>query len=59
MVKDRLFGSVARLESETADWVRWWNRGRLHQGLGYRTPEEVFSDALIPVSYTHLRAHET
>lgn len=41
MVKDRLFDSVARLELETAEWVRWWNRVRLHQGLGYRTPQVV------------------
>lgn len=47
MVKDRLFDSVARLELETAEWVRWWNRVRLHQGLGYRTPQEVVDGALV------------
>lgn len=49
MVRNRLFETVAGLELETADWVCWWPRGRLHQGLGYRTPQEVFSDALILV----------
>ncbi|MDO4898134.1 MAG: IS3 family transposase [Rothia sp. (in: high G+C Gram-positive bacteria)] len=47
VVQDRLFDSVARLESETAGWVSWWNERRLHQGLGYRTPQEVFSDVLV------------
>ena len=46
LVRDRLFDSVARLELETAEWVAWWNRVRLHQGLGYRTPEEVVVDVL-------------
>lgn len=47
LVKDRLFDSVAGLELETADWVCWWNTGRLHQGLGYRCPQEVVDDALV------------
>lgn len=47
MVQDRVFDSVARLESETAGWVVWWNAGRLHQGLGYRTPQEVVDGALV------------
>lgn len=46
LVRNRLFDSVARLELETAEWVAWWNRVRLHQGLGYRTPEEVVVDVL-------------
>lgn len=46
LVRDRLFGSVGQLEAETASWVAWWNAGRLHQGLGYRTPEEVVVDVL-------------
>lgn len=49
LVKGCLFDSVGRLEVETASWVAWWNGRRLHEGLGYRTPEEVFSDALILV----------
>lgn len=47
MVKGRLFESVGRLELETAEWVRWCNRVRLHQGLGYRTPQEVVDGALV------------
>ena len=47
LVKDRLFDSVTGLELETADWVYWWNTRWLHQGLGYRTPQEVVDDALV------------
>ncbi|WP_180377877.1 integrase core domain-containing protein [Rothia nasimurium] len=47
LVRDRLFESVGRLEFETAGWVAWWNESRLHQGLGYRTPQEVVSGALV------------
>lgn len=49
LVRERLFDSVARVEAETAGWVRWWNEGRLHQGLGYRTPQEVVSGVLVCV----------
>lgn len=49
LVRGQVFDSVARLEAETAGWVRWWNEGRLHQGLGYRTPQEVVAGALIAV----------
>ncbi|WP_423817184.1 integrase core domain-containing protein, partial [Rothia nasimurium] len=34
-------------EVETASWVAWWNAGRLHQSLGYRTPQEVVDGALV------------
>ena len=29
------------LESATFRWVSWWNSKRLHQSLGYRTPEQI------------------
>ena len=41
MVRDRLFELVGQLEAETVGWVAWWNQVRLHQGLGYRMPQEV------------------
>lgn len=47
LVKDRLFDSVTGLELETADWVYWWNTRRLHQGLGYRSPQEVVVDGAL------------
>ena len=28
-------------EPATFRWVSWWNSKRLHQSLGYRTPEAV------------------
>lgn len=40
------FESFARLEVEIALWVAWWNRERLHQSLGYRTPVGVEEMAL-------------
>lgn len=46
LVRDRLFESVGRLELEMAGWVVWWNESRLHQGLGYRMPDEVVVDVL-------------
>ena len=46
LVCGRFFESVAQLEAATAGWVCWWNRVRLHQGLGYRRPEEVVVDVL-------------
>lgn len=46
LVRDRLFESVGRLELEKAGWVVWWNESRLHQGLGYRMPDEVVVDVL-------------
>lgn len=49
LVRNRLFASVGQLEVETASWVAWWNAGRLHQSLGYRTPQEVVDDVLVDI----------
>lgn len=49
LVRGRFFESVAQLEVATAGWVCWWNRQRLHQGLGFRAPQEVVDDALVAV----------
>ncbi|NMM94683.1 Transposase subunit B [Bifidobacterium sp. DSM 109957] len=35
------FRDLADLELATFRWVAWWNSKRLHQSLGYRTPEAV------------------
>ena len=35
------FRDVDDLELATFRWVAWWNSKRLHQSLGYRTPEAV------------------
>ena len=33
------FADLKDLELATFRWVSWWNSKRLHQSLGYRTPE--------------------
>lgn len=33
--------SLADVEFATMNWVHWWNTARLHEHLGYRTPDEV------------------
>ena len=37
----RPFADLKELELATFRWVSWWNSKRLHQSLGYRTPEAV------------------
>ncbi|MCU9971630.1 integrase core domain-containing protein, partial [Mobiluncus mulieris] len=29
------------VEWATMNWVHWWNNTRLHESLGYTTPEEL------------------
>lgn len=35
------FADLAEPELATFRWVSWWNSKRLHQSLGYRTPQAV------------------
>ena len=35
------FRDLGNLELATFRWISWWNSKRLHQSLGYRTPEAV------------------
>ena len=35
------FRDLRDLELATFRWVSWWNSKRLHQSLGYRTPEQT------------------
>ena len=35
------FADLKDLELATFRWVSWWNSKRLHQSLGYRTPQAV------------------
>ena len=37
----RPFHDLKGLELATFRWVSWWNSKRLHQSMGYRTPEAV------------------
>ena len=33
---------LKELKEKTKEWVRYYNGERLHQALGYRTPDEVY-----------------
>lgn len=35
--------SCAEVEWATLNWVHWWNNIRIHQSLGYATPEETLA----------------
>ncbi|MCT1685253.1 IS3 family transposase [Corynebacterium appendicis] len=37
----RPWASVGEVEIATLRWVHWWNNQRLHQSLGYITPQEM------------------
>lgn len=37
----QIFASLDILRLELADYIHWFNQCRLHQSLGYRTPNEV------------------
>lgn len=39
----RTWRTCAEVEWATLGWVHWWNNQRLHQALGYATPEEVIA----------------
>ena len=39
------YGSVTELEEGLERWFAFYNHERLHQGLAYRTPAEVYHDA--------------
>jgi len=39
-----LFETVSRLEASVMRWARWFNAERPHQGLGQRTPDDVYRE---------------
>lgn len=41
LIHTRTWSDVLEVEIATFEWLDWWNQARLHQGLDYRTPEEV------------------
>ncbi|MEW6887031.1 integrase core domain-containing protein [Trueperella pyogenes] len=41
LIHTRAWSDVVEVEIATFEWVNWWNTTRLHQGLDYRTPNEV------------------
>lgn len=44
LIHTRKWSDVVEVELATFEWVNWWTKTRLHQGLEYRTPREVESE---------------
>ena len=38
------YKEVKELRSALGKWFTWYNGDRLHQALGYRTPDEVYRE---------------
>lgn len=36
------YASVADARQRLGEYIEWYNSGRLHQSLGYRTPDEIY-----------------
>ena len=43
LIYSRAWRSCSEVEWATLNWVYWWNNHRLHESLGYATPEEVIT----------------
>ena len=52
LIYSQTWRSCTEVEWATLNPVHWWNNERLHQALGYATPEEVIA------SYNQHRAAE-
>ena len=44
------WAGLTEVEFATMNWVHWWNTGRLHEGLGHRTPAEVEAEHFATVA---------
>jgi putative transposase len=44
------FEGGQELRKGLTSWVAWYNRQRPHQGLGYQTPDEVYTEGQEPIS---------
>lgn len=44
LIYSQAWRSPAEVEWATLTWVHWWNNTRLHEALGYATPEEVIAN---------------
>ena len=42
------FGMTEMMRSELAFWATWYNQHRPHQGIGGRTPLEVYQSKPVP-----------
>ena len=43
LIYSRAWRSCSEVEWATLNWVYWWNNHRLHESLGYATPEEIIA----------------
>lgn len=43
LIHSQTWRSCTEVEWATLNWVHWWNNTRLHQALGYATPEEIIT----------------
>lgn len=43
LIYSRRWESLIDVEYATMNWVYWWNNQRLHEALGYHTPEETIT----------------
>ena len=43
LIYSRTCHSSSQVEWATLNWVYWWNNHRLHESLGYATPEEIIA----------------
>ncbi|WP_426705104.1 IS3 family transposase [Corynebacterium auriscanis] len=60
LIHTRRWDEVVEVEIATFEWVSWWNKTRLHQSLGYRTPVEVeteFWDQHPPQAIIEIKAN--
>jgi len=48
-LNQELFHSVIDARTKTGQWRQWYNSGRPHSALGYRTPEEFRDGVRIPL----------
>lgn len=52
LIYSQTWRSCTEVEWATLIWVHWWNHERLHESLGYATPEEVIT------AYNQTRVNE-
>ena len=47
-LRDRM--DLRELKEITRVWVKYYNSERPHQGLGYRTPDEVYNGEMVQIA---------
>ena len=43
LIYSRAWRSCNQVERTIMNWLYWWNNHRLHESLGYATPEEIIA----------------